>query len=74
MDDINWFGRLEVPILGIRMEQLILVLYPTLILLVGWPLLRQYRATREARDVPPEHRKLEMKGPSNLADEADEEY
>jgi uncharacterized protein YcbX len=74
MDDINWFGKLEVPILGIRMEQLILVLYPTLIILVGWPLLRQHRAHRESRIIPPGYQKLGMNGRSNLADETEEKY
>ena len=74
MDEINWFGIQRVPILGISVQQLILILYPSLLIPVFLLWLQQLRRSKRARLSPAGYRKLGLEGTSNLQDECEEQY
>ena len=71
----NSVGETVIPWLGgISLEQLFLILYPSLLIPATFFWLRHLRAERELKTNPKGHTKLGQRGPSNLIDEEDEKY
>ena len=74
MDEFAHFGTIKVPLLGIRVEQLILILYPLAIIPTAIALVYQFRQRRQNASVPKGYRRLGLRGKSNIADEYDDKY
>ena len=71
----NSVGETVIPWLGgISLEQLFLILYPSLLIPATFFWLRHLRAERDLKTNPKGHTKLGQRGPSNLTDEEDEKY